>query len=165
MGTLPAVVVFLTTYFILKQYLDNEQKKKLLEINMKNHELVAPLRFQAYERMVLFLERITPMQLIVRVMEPGMDVNTLQRNLIAAIRQEFDHNLSQQLYISSQAWEMVKNAKEETVHFINSGAMQLQTEALGTELAKIILEQFVQTEITALRNALDFVKNEFRSIS
>lgn len=164
-GLFSSSIVFLTSYFILKQYLTNEQKKHVLELTLKNREIITPLQLQAYERMVLLLERINPTNLIMRVSDPDMSAQQFQMALISTIRQEFDHNLSQQLYISTRAWEIVKNAKEGTIQLVNSSAMQLNPEATATDLAKTIFEQFVQQESSSLVSALEFIKKEFRSMA
>ena len=101
--TLPSVVVFLTAYFILKQVFDKQAADSQVELRAQlikeNSKMLTPVRMQAYERMVLFLERIAPSHLIIRQNQPGLSTFQFQTRLIHAIREEFEHNLSQQLYI------------------------------------------------------------------
>ena len=105
-------------YLIIKRFVENEQKKSLLELKkmqaMETLKVVNPIRLQAYERLALFLERISPNSLVLRCYQPGMDLKVLQGVLTKNIRDEFEHNLSQQVYVSSEAWNRIKEAKEET---------------------------------------------------
>jgi hypothetical protein len=117
---------------------------------------------QAYERLVLLLERIEPAGLLIRTNTPGMNASGLQLALIHAIRSEFDHNLSQQLYVSTRVWEMVRNAREESIKRINAAAMKLAPEATSADLASLILINDIDTEQSAVKGALDLLKSEAR---
>ena len=117
---------------------------------------------QAYERLVLLLERIEPSGLLVRTNMPGMSALQFQSALIQAVRSEFDHNLSQQLYVSPKAWELVRNAREETIKRINTAAMKLKPEATSADLASAILIDDIDASQSAVKNALDQLKSEAR---
>lgn len=155
---LPAVIVFITSWLILKAFFRQENIKRQLQHMEEKHRVTLPLRLQAYERIVLFLERISPGNLVMRVHKPNISLKHFQQQLIQNIRDEWDHNLSQQLYISHEAWEKVKGAKEEMLRQINTSAAKLQQDATSTDLSKKILE--LSIEKSATRKALDFVKNE-----
>src|SRR5690554_1612691 len=120
--TLPALITFLTAFFMIRLMLKREEENRKIDAILKNQKMITPIRLQAYERLVLFLERISPNHLIMRVQQPGMKVQELQRQLLANIRTEFEHNLSQQVYISHSTWEIIRNAKEQTIKLINSCA-------------------------------------------
>ncbi len=92
---------------------------------------ITPIKLQAYERIVLFLERISTESLIMRTVKPGMTAQQLHSALIANIRSEYEHNLSQQIYMSNEAWEMVKNAKGTVIRIINNIATKLPPTATG----------------------------------
>ncbi|GAA0545379.1 DUF7935 family protein [Chitinophaga japonensis] len=106
---------------------------------------VLPLQLQAYERLVLLVERINPQSLISRVYQPEMTVVDMQISLVQTIKAEFDHNISQQIYVSPAAWETVKTLKEQTITLINQIATQLPPDAPAKELNKQILETFLQS--------------------
>ncbi|MCD4747721.1 MAG: hypothetical protein K8R58_15605 [Bacteroidales bacterium] len=161
---LPAGIVFAVTYFLIKSFLDNEQKKRTIDIEVSTKKIITPIRLQAYERIVLLLERISPNNLILRVNKPGIMAFHLQTSLIKTIREEFDHNLSQQLYLSSEAWELIKNAKEEVIKLINTAAAGLNETSSGIDLVKIILDMESRIKNTPINIALEYVKNEVRSI-
>jgi len=57
--TIPSVIVFLTAWILLKNMISNDQDKRRQELIMQNSRTVLPIRLQAYERIVLFLERIS----------------------------------------------------------------------------------------------------------
>ncbi len=136
----------------------------MIEMKMSNQatnlKFITPIRLQAYERVILLLERISPSSLILRENIPGTNVMQFQSILIKAIRDEYEHNLSQQVYISKPAWEMVKAAKDEMVKFINNTASSLDGNADSTELAKTIFEISMQTDKLPVDIAIDMVKNE-----
>ena len=121
---LPAVMVLLTAWIILRNMIRNDQNKRRHELILQGARTVTPIRLQAYERIVLFLERISIESLLLRVSNPDMTVGELQTALLSAIRNEFEHNLSQQIYMSPQAWEVVKNARSNTIKIINSFPIQ-----------------------------------------
>jgi hypothetical protein len=130
----------------------------------EDHKIILPLRLQAYERIILFLERISPNNLIMRLNKPEMSSIQLQAALVKVIREEFEYNLSQQLYISFKAWELVKNAKEEAIKLINIASGKLPDTASSGELAKIILDLAMEKERLPLNEAIDEIKKEIQRI-
>ena len=108
--TIPALIVFLTAWVLLRNMIRNDQDKRRQELILQNSRTVTPIKLQAYERIVLFLERISLESLLVRVSSSDMTASQLHSALLNTIRSEFEHNLSQQIYMSQQAWEVVRNA-------------------------------------------------------
>lgn len=103
-----------------------------------------PLQLQAYERLILFSDRIALTNIINRTNQPGLSSRDLQLMLTQSIKQEFEHNVTQQIYVSNEAWEAVRNLKEQNLHIINQVASYLPQEASGTDLSKSLLEMLVQ---------------------
>lgn len=161
--TIPSLVVLATAYYLLKMFLDKESEKTQMQMRLDVQKISLPVRMQAYERLVLLLERIEPSGLLVRTNQPGMNALQLQSALLQNIRSEFEHNLSQQLYVSTKAWEMVRNAREETIKRINTAAMKLTPEATSTDLASLILINDMDAEHSAVKGALDLLKSEARN--
>ncbi|MCD6660790.1 MAG: hypothetical protein LT105_11570 [Lentimicrobium sp.] len=158
----PALLVGAVVYYLINVF-----RKREMEQNEQIHKaeklrLVTPIRLQAYERMILLLERIAPSQLIMRNVAPGQSAAELQNILVANIRQEFEHNLSQQVYISSNAWELIKNAREAVVSGINSAAESLNSDASATDLAQLIFEHEITSQGSTLYKAIEFLKKEVR---
>lgn len=129
-------------YLLVKRYFDNQQKERLLQIKMDERaetlRVVTPIRLQAYERMALFLERISPNSLVLRCWQPGMDLRLLQGVMTKNIRDEWEHNLSQQVYLSPALWARIREAKDEMVNLVNSAAVSLPDTTDPTRLAATI---------------------------
>lgn len=162
---LPSIIVLITAYLVLKTFLQAEHEKKQLEVRVENFKTALPIRLQAYERLALFLERISPNTLIHRVHKPGMNARDMQLGLISNIRLEFEHNLAQQIYVSAPTWHMIVQVKEEIVSIVNRCAVDLPEAASGKDLSRRILEYFINNEQSMpTQKALDTLKNEVKKI-
>jgi hypothetical protein len=157
---LPSVVTFLAAYFIIKAFLDREYKNKMMDLRMQNQQTITPIRLQAYERMVLFLERISITQLVSRVHKSGMSARLLQSELVKTIRNEYDHNLSQQVYITQQTWNSIKSAKEETIRAINIASTKVSDDAAGLDLVNVLFDLVTKVEKLPTDIALEQLKLE-----
>ena len=174
--TLPAVVVLVTAYLLMKKFVEYntkhlvvlqqnyelEKQKLNVESKRKREEAAIPLRLQAYERMVLFLERINPPNLIVRELQSGMNAQTFHVRLIESIRDEFEHNLSQQIYLSDESWVMVKAAKEAVVSLINKAASEVDKNAPAVQLGEKILSYTFEKGKDPIEKALSVLKQDVR---
>jgi len=98
--TIPALIVFFTVYYILKQYIAGQLNLEMIKHKNERSNVATPARMQAYERLILLCERISIPDLILRLNTSKMDSMTLQSAIMIAIKQEFDHNLTQQTYVS-----------------------------------------------------------------
>jgi len=159
--TIPALIVFLTAYFLLKEFFVHENKRRDVDFRLEKLRTTLPLRLQAYERIIMLLERISPANLVMRVHQQGMSAAEFQRLLVQTIREEYNHNLSQQLFVSKGGWELVKAAKEEMIRQINTSATQMSDNASSVELSNKLLEMSI--ERMATRRAIDFLKEEVRN--
>ena len=144
--TIPSVIVLAASYLIVSKFLLSQNQRKQLALFQEAQNITLRLRLQAYERLVLFIERITPRQLIPRVYQTEMTVRDMQYTLTTAIRTEFEHNLSQQIYVSKNVWDTVKNVKEQEINMINQIAKTLNPDAAGKELHTRILDLLLKTE-------------------
>lgn len=135
-------------YLLVKRYFDNQQKERLLQMKIDERreslKVVTPIRLQAYERMALFLERISPDSLVLRCYQPGMDLKLLQGVMTKNIRDEWEHNLSQQVYLSPGTWARIREAKDEMVNLVNSSAVTLTDTDDPTRLAASIFASAAQ---------------------
>src|SRR5690606_6052567 len=118
---LPAIVVGIVAYFFFKGHTANEEGRRRYLVQKEAQKQILPLRLQAYERLTLFLERIDPNRLLVRVKPFSDSKDEYENLLIKNIEQEFDHNLTQQVYVSEECWKIVKAAKNATIHAIRQG--------------------------------------------
>ena len=117
-----------------------------IQVSGRNRKTVLPIRLQAYERLALLLERISPESIIMRVNKPGMTAKQLHSELLSSIRAEFDHNISQQVYISNEAWEHVTSARGKVIHLINTAADQVKDEATALILSQQIYEMTMEVK-------------------
>ena len=135
-------------YLLVKRYFDNQQKERLLQMKIDERretlKVVTPIRLQAYERMALFLERISPDSLVLRCYQPGMDLKLLQGVMTKNIRDEWEHNLSQQVYLGQATWVRIREAKEEMINLVNSAAVTLADTDDPTRLAAAIFASAAQ---------------------
>jgi N-acyl-D-aspartate/D-glutamate deacylase len=161
---LPSGLLLLGMYFLIKTYVDRDYKLRLLELRMKNSESVLPIRLQAYERMTLFLERITPSNLLIRVSGSGQTASDYHRMLINDIRNEYNHNLSQQIYMTDLTWEKIQSAKENVVTLINRSYHEMQDKSKGTDLAKRVLETIIAQETDPTAHAITIMKKEINQV-
>ena len=162
--TIPAIIVLVATVLIIKQIVKNDQNRRNFEIITKNQQLVTPVRLQAYERLTLLLERVSPESLVMRVNKPKMTAKQLQTELLSTIRAEFDHNVSQQIYISPQTWEIIKNARSKIIQLINNAAGRVKPDASAIELSKLILEDLMVQDKSPTSLALDALKKEVKHL-
>lgn len=159
---LPALIVFLAVWFVLHSMIKNEQKRNHIESIARNQRITTPIRLQAYERMTILLERISPEALIMRVNNPSLTANQFQSELLNTIRMEFEHNVAQQVYISNQAWELIKNAKTSVIQLINSTAIKVKPDSQSIILSRMILEELMEQEKSPVNIALEYLKTEIR---
>lgn len=158
--TIPSLILFITVYFIVRSFYKNEEKRMNFEIRRRNQRITTPVRLQAYERITLFLERLTPDSIIMRVQKPGMTCRQLQTELLKNIRSEFEHNLSQQIYITPKTWEVVRSARESTIKLINTSGDEVNPEGPAIELSKTILEKIMEVQKAPSHVAIEFIKKE-----
>ncbi len=161
---LPSLVVFAAAYYIMKLFIENESRKRLLQIKMENSKLITPVRIQAYERIILFLERITPSNLIMRVYNKEMTAINFQSKLVQSIREEYEHNLSQQIFISPQAWEFVKKAKEEMIKLINTASATVDDNASAQELSHAVINKSLEFSELPNYKAIAALKQEIKQL-
>jgi hypothetical protein len=159
---IPASVVLYLAYLLVRSFIQKEIEMKRLEVRGRSIETILPNRLQAYERITLFLERISPQNLLVRLNAPGLPAREFHQLLLAEIRNEYNHNVSQQVYMSEEVWNLVKNAKEDLIVSINDSASEMKTEATSLDLSKKIFEKSVNKSVDPIAHALTELKKEIQ---
>ena len=164
LGLIPVTAVLVITFLFLKKEGQKETNYLKLELKKQRQEFFLPSRLEAYQRAILLLERIHPNSLVMRLHNPGMPAKMLQGEFLKAIREEYDHNVAQQLFISPLGWKMVRDAKEETIKIINIAGNQLEATATGMDLSSKILE--LVAEIGELPNEIvvEHLKSELQGL-
>lgn len=168
LALLPSVVVFLTAYYLMRQFLGTRQREAntqlMAEAKREDRKHVLPLRLQAYERLTLFLERIAPGALVFRVHKNNMTARMLHAELLATVREEYEHNVTQQIYVSDRAWQQVRMAKEETLRIIHIAAESTPEGASGTTLSERVFETAARLSHLPTAQAILALKEEVRKL-
>lgn len=161
---IPAAAVLYGMYLVVQGFLNRELASRQIDIRGKSIETILPLRLQAYERICLLLERLSPQNLLLRVGNAGLSARDYQRVLLDEIRNEFNHNVAQQVYMSEAVWVLVKNSKEDLVVLINEAATSLPAEATGLDLAKRVFELTMDKQVDPVGHALSELKKEIQQL-
>jgi hypothetical protein len=159
---LPAGLVIYGMYLTIMSFLKKEREKLIMDLKTQNTQTILPIRLQAGERLCLLLERITPNNLIRRVNNPEYSARELYSQLLLEVREEFNHNLSQQVYFSDETWEGVRRAMESVVTIVNTAMQDMNENARGLDLAKRIFQITLEQKNDAIQMALKEVKSEIR---
>jgi hypothetical protein len=133
--TIPSVVVLVAIYLMFKQYFQHQLQSGALNARKERTPITLPLRLQAFERLIMLCERIDLAELVLRLKTPGTNAGALKAALILAIQQEYEHNVSQQLYVSDELWNILQVAKNKTMDMIMLAGEGLDVNASADEYA------------------------------
>lgn len=162
--TLPSFILLITVYLVIRRFTEHDINKQKIDSFADNLKIVTPLRLQAYERLLLFLERITIESLALRLQKPGISARQLQVSMLEVVRKEFNHNLSQQLYVSNKSWNAVKNAKEQLSRIINLAGTQMNPQLKGHDFTKYAMDIYSQSNSAPVEAAILILKAEASKI-
>ena len=137
--TLPSLVVLLAVYLMFKQYFEHQAQGRIVDWKREKSQVTLPLRLQSYERLILLCERIDLADLILRLKTSGTSAGALRSALLIAVQQEFEHNLTQQLYVSEELWAVLQAAKLKTMDIISLAADGLSPDASADEYASKLI--------------------------
>ncbi|MFB9052557.1 hypothetical protein ACFFVB_05640 [Formosa undariae] len=156
--TIPTIVTGLIAYYFFKEHTKNEDGRRRFLLKKEMQVNAMPIRLQAYERMALFLERISPSKLLIRVQPTSTDKDDYELLLISTIEQEFEHNLSQQIYITDDCWSVITTAKNSTIQLIRKAAMLEKTDS-ANKIREVVLSEMMEKRAPS-DTALSYVKKE-----
>lgn len=159
---LPASIVLYGIYLMVRSFINKDIELKKLEVRSRAIETILPNRLQAYERMCLFLERISPPNLLLRLNNPIYSSRELHKILLDEIRNEYNHNVSQQIYMSEEVWNMIKSSKEDLTILINEASSSMGPEATGLDLSRKIFELTLEKNVEPIGHALSELKKEIQ---
>ena len=160
---IPALIVFAVSYSLISKFLDDQKHARILSIKQEQAQQITPIRLQAYERLTIFLDRISPDNLVLRFSRSGQSGAELRSLLIQNVTEEFNHNVSQQIFISDQAWKLIKAVKEQIIGIIDS-CYRNEPEASGPQLGKAILQQLMDQKEVPTQRAIEFLKKEIEIV-
>ena len=156
--TLPAVVTGLVAYYYFKLHTENLENERLFFLKKENQKDALPLRIQAYERLALFLERINPTKLLIRLTPISNDKDLYENYLIQNIEQEFEHNITQQIYVSDECWTLITTAKNTVIQNIRKSNMSEKIDSAQKLRESILGDLLEKQPPTAL--AINYLKTE-----
>ncbi|NHM01400.1 DUF7935 family protein [Flavobacterium difficile] len=160
--TIPSIITGGVAFGLLHKFFKNEEYKRKFELLRENQHQSLPIKLQAYERIVLFLERINPINLMMRVEPNDLDATNYATFLIHNIQTEYEHNIAQQIYITQDSWEIVMKAKNSIITQIRQTSINGEVKT-GNELRTFLLTELTQTE-SASAVAISFIKEELKRV-
>jgi len=162
------VVTSAALVYVVYLFLKKQGEKELIylqgELKKQRQEYFLPTRLEAYQRAILLMERIHPNSLVMRLHNPGLPARALQMEFIKSIREEYDHNVAQQLFISPEGWQMIKNSKEDIIKLINASGEQMSPTSTGLDLSSKIFEMLAQLKQLPSEVTVEFLKKEFQQL-
>ncbi|MBR5375473.1 MAG: hypothetical protein IK131_12495 [Paludibacteraceae bacterium] len=161
--SIPGILVLLAAYYILRDLLRNAERTRFYEMKKESAKALTPVKLTAYERLALFLERMKPESLLIRTQAPNMTVHELHIVLLNTIREEFEHNVTQQIYVGNDVWLLTRNAKDSLIQLINTIASDMPDDVPALELSKMIIERYNAVNETPIDLALNALKSEVKS--
>lgn len=162
--TIPSLITFGVAFVILNKFMQDQQETRMFEMKKSQQDFLTPIRLQAYERLVLFLERITPSNMVPRLHRNGMTAQQLQKAILKNVRSEYEHNLAQQLYVSPQVWMFIGRTKEEVVKMVNLAASKVDPNGPAIELTKVLYDIIKETKSNPTQKTLNMIKGEMTKI-
>ncbi|MCF6295330.1 MAG: hypothetical protein L3J25_06540 [Flavobacteriaceae bacterium] len=156
--TVPALITGMIAYYFFKEHTKNEDGRRRFLLHKDMQVNTLPIRLQAYERMALFLERITPSKLLIRVSPISSSREDYESLLIRSIDQEFEHNLSQQIYLSDECWNIITAAKNATIQLIRKASLLEKTDS-ANKLREVVLTEMMEKRAPS-DAALAYIKKE-----
>jgi hypothetical protein len=148
----------------MRQFYKAEADKRLWELKRLSQKEISPLRLRAYERLALVLERATPEHVLLELNLGEMTILQVQQHIMHTIRMEYDHNISQQIYVGEQVWNAIIESRDQMVAFINTMAQQMPPESNALDYAKVLITAYASNGETANQQAMQLLRAEARSL-
>ena len=157
-------LALMAVYYILKNDIQRFFDLKNIELNKESRAHLLPLRLQAHERLIIFTDRINPANLLVRLHQQGIGIGTLQAGILNEVRSEYQHNITQQLYVDSVTWNVVRKLKDDTIAMINNAVQGLPADANGIELSKAILQHMASIDENPYDLTIELIKKDIQKL-
>ncbi|MEM0992305.1 MAG: hypothetical protein AAF847_02680 [Bacteroidota bacterium] len=157
---IPAFIVFYTVQSLMKQYLEKQYQLRQLEYSQNQKDGSLRIRLQAYERLSVLCERIAVPNLVFRLKTPEMTSADLKAAMLIAIQQEFEHNISQQIYVSEQLWDLLQFARTDTVNMLIQTGETLPPDSNAQEFSKKLFKYLDDKEVNVLAKVQSAIKKE-----
>jgi hypothetical protein len=162
--TVAGIGVVYIAFYLFKPYLDRSRNLQLLDLKKAISSQTLPLRLQAYERLVLFTERINPGNMLIRLNGNGYSAAELHSIILNEIRNEYQHNITQQIYVSGQAWAVIKRVKDDTLNLVNNAYKTLPENAGGLDLGRVVLNHLGKLEDDPYDIAITLIRRDLEEL-
>jgi hypothetical protein len=162
--TVAGIGIVYIAFYLFKPYLDKSNNLQLLDLKKAINSQTLPLRLQAYERLVLFTDRINPANLLIRLNGNGYTAAELHSLVVADIRNEYQHNVTQQIYVSDRAWAVTKRVKDDTLSLVNNAVTALPETATGLDLGRFILNHLSRLEENPYDIATNLIRKDLEDL-
>ncbi len=162
--TIPSLVMLACVWIVMHRLFTNEQERRLWELKRNTQKEITPIRLRAYERLTLLLERTEPEQLLANTDFTELTIIQLEQRLLLAVRREWEHNMSQQIYVSNDVWDKVLQARDEMGAFVHTMAQQMPSGSTTADYARVLMTAYRENGITPHQTALEALKNEVRTL-
>lgn len=156
----PALIVFVAIFLVLRQFLNNQTRMQMLKMKEENAKTTLHLKLQAYERLMLFCERVSVQQLLLRLQSSHMTKTDLKSALILGVQQEYEHNLSQQLYVSEPLWKIIHLAKNQLIEIITHVSTKVPANASSEEFSTQLILFIESQKTNPIETAKSAIKKE-----
>lgn len=160
----PSGLVFGVAYYFINKLNQEKVMSFSAELRRERQKHILPMKVEAYQRMILLLERIHPNSIVMRVHNPSKNATLMQHELLEQIRSEFEHNIAQQMFVSHQAWGMVKRSKDEMIQLVHIAGQQMTVDSSSTDFSAKLFELTAQVNPFPTDIAIQFLKEEFQAL-
>jgi len=158
--TVPALIVFLTVFLVLRNFLQNRLQLEQMKLNSEYGDATRTMKIQAYERLMLFCDRMDLVNMTTRVYDPEMTSEQLRQALLVSLQREYEHNSAQQIYTSEALWKVISEAKSASVKIIHAAAASVDTQAPAAQLFQEIGKKIEQISVNPSDQAKQAIRSE-----
>ena len=158
MYAIPSLIVGAIAFLFFREHIENEDNRRKFIMHKQLQKEALPQRLQAYERLSIFLERIAPNKLLIRVTPLSTNKDDYEALLIKNIEQELEHNLSQQIYVTDNCWSIINASKSATVQLIRKAALSDKADS-ANKLREVILTDMID-KTPPSSAGLSYIKQE-----
>ena len=161
--TVPALLIMITSILYIGKMFYNEERRMDLELALRNNKQLLPSRIRGYERLLVFLERIRIENLISRCIKDNLTVGEFRIIMVQDVSREFDHNISQQLFVTIKSWNIIRNAKMNLISSINLMSQKFDSDASALVFSQFLLDAFENIDESLVDIAIRTLKDEFQT--
>ena len=162
--TLPAIIVFLTIYFLFKEFFKGQRELAILKDRSEHRDKMAAIKLQAYERLMLYCDRMDVVNMAMRLNNKDMNAKDLMQAMLISIQKEYEHNATQQMYVSETLWKVISQAKSSTIKLIASAFESVNDQDSAQVLLRAISEKMDSVQLNPADQAKMALRSETASV-